>query len=123
MPPLRFFVDRIVSNGAQRSNSTAINADGAGRDPGARRFIHERHELVREARHGAADANSSDIGTAADPSHPAALGDVAVHHWPPAAQLHDAFRRSVLFGEVALLVVTGAITSIVHRISEQPGGP
>src|SRR5271154_560702 len=25
MPPLRFFVDRIVGDGAQRSNSTAIN--------------------------------------------------------------------------------------------------
>jgi len=72
-------------------------------------FIHERHELVGESRHGAADANAADVGAAADSSHPAAFGNVAVHDRPPASQLHNALWGSVHFGEIALLVVTGSI--------------
>ena len=89
----------------------------------ARRLVHERHELVGEAGHGAADADAADVGAAADAGHPAALGDVAVDHRTPAAQLHDALGRAVLVGEIALLVVAGAVAAFVHGLAEQPRRP
>ena len=89
----------------------------------AGRLVHERHELVGEAGHGAADADAADVGAAADAGHPAALGDVAVDHRPPAADLHQALGRAVLVGEVALLVVAAAVAALVDRLAEQPGRP
>src|ERR1051325_7025762 len=104
MPPFRFFVYGAVRDCAQCPNESPVGPDDRARERRARWFIHERHELVRESRHGAADANPTDVWTAADTIHPAALCDVAIHHRPPAADFHQALRRSVLAGEVALLV-------------------
>src|SRR6185369_14057019 len=81
------------------------------------------HELVRKARHGAADTDAADVRTAADAADPAALRHVALHHRPPAAELDDALGRAVLVGELALLVVAGAIAALVHRAAEQPERP
>src|SRR5581483_7779252 len=71
---------------------------------------------------GAGDADAADVGAAADTVHPAAFGDVAIHHRPPAAQFDEAFGRAVLMREIALLVVGAAITTFVDRFSEEPGG-
>src|SRR5436190_17529188 len=90
--PPRFFVHGAIRDRAQHSNKTAIRPDDRTRERRARRFIHKRHELVREPRHGAADANPADIRTTADPIHPTALGYVAIHYRPPAADFHQAFR-------------------------------
>ena len=49
------------------------------------------------------------------------LGDVAVDHRPPAAELHEALGRAVLVGEVALLVVAAAVAAFVDGLAEQPG--
>ena len=94
-----------------------IGGEGA-----ARRGIHEGHELVGKARHGAADADPAHVGAAADPVHPAALGDVAVDHRTPAADLDLALRGVVVLGEIPLLVVAAAIAPLVHGLAEQPGG-
>ena len=48
------------------------------------------------------------------------FGDVAVHDRPPAAELHDALGRAVLGGEIALLVVAGAVAALVHGLAEEP---
>src|SRR3954464_3952247 len=66
MPPLRLFVDGAVSETAKRTNRLPVHRDHIRGDLGARRLVHERHELVGEAGHGAADANAADVGTASD---------------------------------------------------------
>src|SRR5579862_6256660 len=99
MPPLRFLVDGLVGERAQCSYGTPVHGDRAGGNSRARGFIHERHELVREAGHCAADTDAANVGTAAHAVHPSAFGDVAVHYRSPAAQLDDAFRGTVLFGD------------------------
>src|SRR5215468_2451228 len=83
--PLRFLVRRLGGETAQAADDRAVHA-ARGRGHGrARRLVHERHELVGEAGHGAGDADAAHVGAAADAVHPAALGDVAVDHRPPAA--------------------------------------
>src|SRR5579864_6612251 len=122
MPPFRFLVDSSLGQTAECANSAAIGACRSAGNLGARRLIHERHELVRESWHGAPDANAADVGTAADTGHPSAFGYIAVDHWSPTSQLHDALGRAVHFGEVALLVVAGTIAALVDGSSEEPGG-
>src|SRR4051794_39454791 len=104
--PLGLAVERVRGDAAQAADRRAVDADGAGREPATGRLVHERHELVREAGHGAADADAAEVGAAADAVHPAAFGHVALDHRAPAAELDDALRRAVLGGEVGLLVVT-----------------
>src|SRR5579863_2547269 len=120
MPPFGFFVDCGLGHAAEGTNGAAISTDRRTRHLRPGWLIHKRHELVREAGHGAADADAADVGAAADSGHPSAFGNVAVHHRTPASELHDALGRAVHFGEVALLVVTGAITAFVDRFAEQP---
>src|SRR6202030_4686944 len=87
VPPSGLLVDSGVGDLAQCADRGAVHPDDPGRQMRAGRFIHEGHELVREARHRAADADAADVGAAADAGHPAALGDVAVDHRTPAAEL------------------------------------
>src|ERR1700733_13287559 len=118
MPPLGFLVNRVVGKRPQRSNRTAVNANGIRGYFSARRFIHERHEFVGETGHGAADANATHVGAATDSRHPPTLWYVAVDHRPPAPESNDAFRRAVFRGEIALLVVAGAIAAFMNRSPE-----
>jgi len=122
LPPDRLFVERCLSKAAQGMNGPPIGLDGGGRQEGARWLIHERHKLVGKSRHGAADADASDIGAAAKPRHPTPLAHVALHHWPPASQLYYAQRRPILFGKLRLLIVAAAITAFVDGAPEEPGG-
>src|SRR5437899_1259892 len=88
--PLRLLVDGTEGDAPQGADDAAVHgADGAGH-PGAGRLVHERHELVREPGHRAGDADPAHVRAAADPVDPAALGHVAPHHRPPAAELHQA---------------------------------
>src|ERR1700690_3438835 len=98
MPPLGLFVHGVLRDRAQRPDRFAIRTDAAGRDPRARRLIHERHELVRESGHGAAYANAPDVRTTPNPSHPSALGNVAIDHRTPASDFSNALRRAAAFG-------------------------
>src|SRR5436190_24099025 len=95
MPPLRFFVDSRVSEGAQRFDGAPVWHYRAGREFSAGRFVHERHEFIREPRHCATDTDAADVGATADSRHPSPLGNIAVHHGPPAAQLDDTLWRTV----------------------------
>src|SRR6185295_3763284 len=90
------------------------------REPAAGGLVHERHELVGEAGHRAADADPADVGTAAHAVDPAALGHVALDHRAPAPELDDALGRAVLGREVPLLVVAGPVTAFVDGVAEQP---
>src|SRR4051794_33103008 len=98
VPPLRLPVDRIVGDGAEATDHPAVHANDRRRQDAAGRLVHEGHELVGEAGHGAGDADAADVGAAADAVHPAALGDVAVDYRAPAADLHQALGRAVLVG-------------------------
>src|SRR5271156_695681 len=118
MTPLRFFVGGGLGHRAQGTNGAAVGADSCAGDFCPRWFIHEGHELIGEAGHGAAYADAAHVGAAADSGHPSSLGNVAVHYWTPASQLYDALRRAVHFGEVTLLVVTSSIASFVDRPTE-----
>src|ERR1700682_6164653 len=84
------------------------------------RLIHEGHELVGEARHRASDADAADVGATADTGHPAALGNVAVDHRSPAAELDEALWRVVVSREVTLLVGRSPVATVMHRVAEQP---
>ncbi len=113
---------RCLREPPQGMNGAAVSRDRIRGEQRPRRLIHERHELVRKPRHGAADTDSADIGTAANTVHPAALAHIALHHRSPAAQLHDALPRAVFLGEFRLLVVAAAVASFVHRLPEKPRG-
>src|SRR3984893_2450980 len=101
-------------------NRAAVRHHRARREQRTWWLVHERHELVWETRHRATDANTSNVWAAADSSHPSALSDIALHHRTPAAQLHNAGRRSIFFRELGLLVIAPAIASFVHRCSKEP---
>src|SRR3954452_25411843 len=116
VPPLRFLVHGLVGDPAQLLHQRSVGAADRRRQATARRRVHERHELVGEAGHRAADADAAHIRTASDSGHPAALGDVAVHDWAPAADLHEALRRVVVLREVTLLVVAGAVAALVNGL-------
>src|SRR6476660_6565431 len=116
MAPLGLLVDRPRRDAAESPDDAAIEPGGGRRHPRSGRLVHERHELVREPRHRAADADPADVRAAADAVQPAALGHVALDDRAPAAELDDAFGRAVLVGEVALLVVAGAVAPLVHRV-------
>src|SRR5215831_15978291 len=123
VPPLRLLIDRGVGETPQVADELPVEAGELGRDHAAGRLVHEGHELVGEAGHGAGDADPADVGAAADARHPAALGDVAVDDGPPAADPYQALGRAVLVGEVALLVVAAAVAPLVDRLAEEPGRP
>src|SRR5258708_11604191 len=89
--PLGFLVDGRVGNAAQCTNHAAVTADERGGEHTSGRLVHERHELIGKARHGAPDADAADVGTATDAAHPAALRDVAVYDRAPAAELDETF--------------------------------
>src|SRR5690348_10201467 len=63
--PLGFLVDRLLRQAPQGADGRAVEAARHGRHAGAGWLVHERHELVREARHGAADADAADVGATA----------------------------------------------------------
>src|SRR5258708_35634643 len=123
MPPLRFLVHRCVGKCAQSSDRLAVNADRGGGDLRSRRLVHERHEFVREARHGAADADAADVWAPANAGHPAAFWHVAIDNRTPAAEFHDALWGTVDFRKIALLVIACAVTSVINGLSEEPGRP
>src|ERR1700735_4650441 len=95
-------------------NRPPVGRHRSGRKQRAGRLVHERHELVRKARHGASDANPADVWTTANSAHPAALADVALHHRSPATKFHYAGGRAIFFGELRLFVIPPAIASFVN---------
>src|SRR6185437_14739278 len=54
--PLGFLVGAGIGDRAQRADHMTVGAHRCAREPRARRLVHERHELVRKAGHGAGDA-------------------------------------------------------------------
>src|SRR6187200_1469132 len=116
--PLGLLIDCARGDAAQLAQGAAPGLDHCGGELAARRLIHEGHELVGEAGHSAADANTTDVWAAAHPVHPAAFGNVALDHRAPAAELDDALGRAVFGGEVRLLVVASPVTTLVHRPTE-----
>src|SRR5271165_6283611 len=105
MTPLRFFIDGRIGERAEGANRFTVGPDGCARELGPRRFIHERHKLIREAGHCAADTDAAYIRAAADSGHPSALGHIAVHNRTPAAKLYDALWRAVRRCKIAAFVI------------------
>src|SRR3954449_3599665 len=64
--PLRLLVHRAVGDRAQLADHRAVAAGDRRGQPAAGRRVHERHELVREAGHRAADADAAHVRAAAD---------------------------------------------------------
>src|SRR6202521_414559 len=71
--PLGFLVQRVRGDLPQPPDHPAIDAAGHGADSRAGWLVHEGHELVRETRHGAADADAADVRASTDPVDPAPL--------------------------------------------------
>src|SRR5215510_6915389 len=112
LAPLRLLVGGLRGEAAKGADHGAVHHAGRRGDLRSRRLVHERHELVREARHGAGDADAAHVRAAAHAVDPAALGHVALDHGPPAAQFDQALGRAVLAREVTLLVVAGSIAAL-----------
>src|SRR5204862_6553838 len=87
---------------------------GGGGDERPRSDLGDGAELVGKAGHGAADADAAHLHAPAVAVDDAPLGDVALHHRAPTAQLHQALLVAVLGGEHALLVVAGPGAVMVH---------
>src|SRR6476659_10209263 len=121
--PARFLVEGGLGQAAQPLDRDPVDGAALRRELRAGWLVHERHELVGEAGHRAADADAADVGAAADAVDPAPLGDVALDHGAPAAELDDALLRAVLRGEVTLLVVAGPVAALVHGGAEEPAWP
>src|SRR3954454_974949 len=69
-PPLGLLVHRLDGDPPQAPHGRAVHAARHGGHPRARRLVHERHELVGEAGHGATDADPADVGTTPDAVDP-----------------------------------------------------
>src|SRR5215470_11074046 len=106
--PAWLLVGRSPGEPAKGPDDGAVHAGGRGRDFCAGWFVHEWHEFVGEAGHGAGDADAADVGAAADAVDPAAFGDVAFDDRAPAAEFDKAGGRAVFLGELALYVVAGS---------------
>src|SRR6202000_2336100 len=65
LAPLGLLVRGSVGEPAQGPDHGPVHAAGRGRDLRSRRLVHERHELVREAGHGAGDAEAAPGGAPA----------------------------------------------------------
>src|SRR5580700_7634478 len=89
--PLRFLVDGRVGDAAKCPDHAPIASYERGGEHASRRLVHEWHELIGKAGHGAPDADAADVGTSADATHPAALSDIAVDDRAPATELDEAF--------------------------------
>src|SRR5580704_17696671 len=59
--PLRLFVHRVFGDAPQTADHLPVDTARHGGNPSSGRLIHKRHELVREARLGAADADPTDV--------------------------------------------------------------
>src|ERR1700733_274215 len=101
-------------------NSASVSLHRRRRQERTRRLIHKRHELVRKARHGASDADASDVRTSANATHPATLPNITLHHRPPASQLHNTKWRSIFIRKLRLLVESAAVTTLMHGIAKEP---
>src|SRR6266850_7413666 len=121
--PLRFFIERGLREIAQGANGFAVSHHRRRRKNRAGWLIHERHELVGESRHRTANTDAAHVRTAADTVYPSALADVTLNHGSPAAELHDALSGSVLLGKLRLLVITAAITPLMHSFAKEPRRP
>src|ERR1044071_2658854 len=86
LTPLGLAVERVSRDLAEAAHRVAVGRDRGRGELAAGRLVHERHELVGEAGHRAADADAADVGATADAVHPAALGDVALDRRAPAAE-------------------------------------
>src|SRR5579885_1035511 len=71
LAPARFLFLRLGRDPTQGPDDCPVQAAGGGGHLRAGRLVHERHELVGEARHRAADADAADVGAAADAVDPA----------------------------------------------------
>ena len=123
MAPARLFVQCRHREIAHRFDNRAVCAANRRGKLAARGLVHERHELVREARHRAADADSADVGTTPDAADPTALGNVAFDDRTPAADFYQALRRVVFGRELALFVVPCSIATLVDGVAEEPRRP
>src|SRR5215210_5442926 len=106
---------------AHLADEPAHHLGGGGGQQRAGGDLVDGAELVGEAGHGAADADAAHLHAAAVAVDVAPLGDVALDHGAPTAQLVQALLVAVLPGEDALFVVAGPGAVTVHRLAEQPG--
>ncbi len=104
-------------------NGASVSLHCGRRQKRTRRLIHKRHELVRKAWHRTTDADAANVGTSANPAHPSTLSNIALNHWTPASQLHNAKRRPVLLRKLRLLVEAAAVTTFMHGIAKKPRWP
>src|ERR1700722_3477670 len=118
--PAWFLIERSLSKPAQSVNCFSVSGHGACGKQGAGWLVHERHKLIREAGHGAADTDPTDIGATADSCHPTTLPNVALDNRAPAPQFYDALNIPVFFRKLSLLVVASPVATFVKRLTEKP---
>src|SRR6202022_1555554 len=122
MTPTWFFICSTLRDAAQSLNNSSGDSGNCGGAHCARRRVHEGEKPVRETRHGTSDADAPDVWAAANPVHPTAFGDVAVHHRSPASQFHYALRRTIDIGEISLFIIAASVTSFVYSFAKHTFG-
>src|SRR5580700_6600265 len=73
--PSRLVLECVVRDLPETSNRASVQPARHRRNLGAGWLVHERHELVGESRHGAADADTADVRATADAVDPTPLRD------------------------------------------------
>src|SRR5262249_52888687 len=86
----------------------------------AGRRLVEGAELVREAGHRAADADTAGAHAAAHVVDRTPNDDVAVDDGTPASDLDETLRIAVVLGEYPLLVKSRSRAAVVDRLAKQP---
>src|SRR5579862_6413726 len=120
--PTRLFIERRLGKPAQRVNRAPISLHRLGRKQRPGRLIHEGHKLVREARHGATNADAAYVWTSAHAAHPSTLSDIALDDRSPASEFYDALGGSVFLSKFSLLIISASITALMQSATEEPSG-
>jgi hypothetical protein len=118
--PDRLAVSASHRHPAQPLDRRAIGARGTAGHQGPRRSLVEGRELVWEPRHRASDAGAAGDHAAPHVIDRATLGDVALNHRPPAADIDQAFLVAEFLREGSLLVVPGPRAMAVNGLVELP---
>src|ERR1039458_10126187 len=75
--PFRLVIERVKGDFPEPADRAAVEAARQGRDLGTGRFVHERHEFVRESGHRAADTDAADVRAPSDAVDPSPFRHVA----------------------------------------------
>ena len=122
VPPLRFFVQRVIGDLAQARMTAPYTPTCRGElAPGGSSM----NGMNLSGKPGIVQPMQipPTFGQPPIPLIQPRLGTLHFTTGPQQPSLTMHLRRSILGREIALLVIAGAVATLVHSLAEQPGGP